>query len=155
MIGGKAVGVRAMIEGVVRITDLLGNETARRWAAPVLGAVTIGLTTYLVLELPKSIPRTVGRRVRASILRGDGTEGELQFVDVHANRISRETRKVLRLASWDLRERFRGAMEERVTEVQSAEEQEKKALGAKEWFECVGKKTGEIRREAKLEAIGA
>ncbi|KAF9005532.1 transmembrane GTPase fzo1 [Cyathus striatus] len=155
MVGGKAIGARAMIEGIVRITDLLGNETARKWAAPVLGAVTIGLTAYFVLELPSSIPRTVGRRVRASILRGDGTEGELQFVDAHASRISRETRKVLRLASWDLRERFHGAMEDRVTEVRSAEELEKKALGAKEWFECVGQKTGKIRDEAKLEAIGA
>ncbi|GLB38178.1 putative TRAFAC class dynamin-like GTPase superfamily, dynamin Fzo YdjA family protein [Lyophyllum shimeji] len=148
MVGGQAVGARGLIEGILRITDLVGNESTRKWAAPVLGAFTIGLTAYLILELPSSIPRTVGRRVRASVVRKDG-EGET-FVDVHVGRVSKETRKVLRLASWDLRERFRGAMEERSREVKGAEEMERKALRAKEWFGDVGRRTGEIRVEANL-----
>ncbi|KAG6919617.1 hypothetical protein DXG01_003481 [Tephrocybe rancida] len=150
MVGGQAVGARGLIEGVLRITDLVGNETTRKWAAPVLGAFTVGLTAYLILELPSSIPRTVGRRVRASVTRKDGvSEGE-SFLDVHAGRVSKETRKVLRLASWDLRERFRGAMEERSKEVKGAEEMERKALRAKEWFGDVGRRTGEIRAGAEL-----
>lgn len=149
MVGGQAIGVRGLIEGVIRVTDLIGNETTRKWAAPVLGAFTIGLTAYLILELPSSIPRTVGRRVRASVVRRDGPDGVL-YVDAHAARISRETRKVLRLASWDLRERFRGAMEERCKEVKGAEETEKRAKRAKEWFGDVGRRTGEIRANAKL-----
>jgi mitofusin len=154
MVGGQALGIRGVIEGIVRVTDLLGNETARKWAAPVVGAVTIGLTAYLILELPSSIPRTVGRRVRASVLsRAD--ERDVHFVDAHAGRVSRETRKVLRLASWDLRERFRGAMEERSKEVKGAEEMERRAVKAKQWFGNVGERTGAIRAEAKLESIGA
>ncbi|KAF9562659.1 transmembrane GTPase fzo1 [Agrocybe pediades] len=154
MVGGQAIGMRSLIEGIVRVTDLLGNETARKWAAPVLGVATIGLTAYVIFELPSSIPRTVGRRVKASVLaRGD--ERDVHFVDAHAGRISRETRKVLRLASWDLRERFRGAMEERSKEVKGAEEMERKSLKAKEWFNGVGQRTGAIREEAKLETIGA
>lgn len=155
MVGGQAVGARAVIEGIVRITDLLSNETARKWAAPIIGAVTLGATAYLILELPASIPRTVGRRIKASIVRGDGTEHEVQFVDAHAERISRETRKVLRLASWDLRERFRNAMEERAKEVKGAEETEKRGLRAKQWFGDVTEKAGEIREHAQLEKIGA
>ncbi|RDB18939.1 Transmembrane GTPase fzo1 [Hypsizygus marmoreus] len=148
MVGGQAIGARGLIEGVLRITDLLGNETTRKWAAPVLGAFTIGFTAYLILELPSSIPRTVGRRVRASVVRKDG-ERET-YVDAHASRISKETRKVLRLASWDLREKFRGALEERSKEVKGAEEMEKKATRAKEWFIDVGRRTGEVRVGAGL-----
>lgn len=148
MVGGQAVGVRGLIEGILRITDLVGNETTRQWAAPVLGAFTIGVTAYFILELPSSIPRTVGRRVRASVVRKD-QDGDA-YVDVHAGRIARETRKVLRLASWDLKERFRGAMEERSKEVKGAEEMEKKALRAQEWFGEVGRRTGEVRSGAKL-----
>ena len=150
MIGGQAIGARAMIEGIVRVTDLLGNETARKWAAPVIGAVTIGLTAYLVLELPSSIPRTVGRRIRGSLVKSCG-EGEEVFVDAHAGRISRETRKVLRLASWDMKERFRGAMEERGKEVAGAEQMEKKARRAREWFGDVEKRTAEVRVGAELD----
>jgi mitofusin 2 len=144
MVGGQALGIRGVIEGIVCVTDLLGNETARKWAAPVVGAVTIGLTAYLILELPSSIPRTVGRRVKASVLTGTD-ERDVHFVDAHAGRVSRETRKVLRLASWDLRERFRGAMEERSKEVKGAEEMEKRAIRAKEWFGSVGERTGAFR----------
>ncbi|KAG6812503.1 hypothetical protein H0H92_002502 [Tricholoma furcatifolium] len=145
MVGSSGIGARSLIEGILRITDLVGNESTRKWAAPILGAATIGLTAYLILELPSSIPRTVGRRVRASVIRKDcSSEGEL-FVDLHAGRVGKETRKVLRLASWDLRERFRGAMEERSREVKGAEEMEKKALRAKEWFGDVGQRTAEIR----------
>jgi mitofusin len=154
MVGGQALGIRGVIEGIVRVTDLLGNETAQKWAAPVIGACTIGLTAYLILELPSSIPRTVGRRVKASVLaRAD--ERDVHFVDAHALRVSRETRTVLRLASWDLRERFRGAMEDRSKEVKGAEELEKKSLRAMEWFSGVTEKTANIRAEAKLESIGA
>jgi len=61
----------------------LGKETAKKWAAPVVGAVTMGLTAYLIFELPSSIPRTVGRRVKASVLvRAD--ERDVHFVDAHA-----------------------------------------------------------------------
>jgi len=154
MVGGQAIGVRGVVEGIVRVTDLIGNETARKWVAPVIGAVTVGLTAYLILELPSSIPRTVGRRVKASVLsRSD--ERDVHFVDAHAGRVSRETRKVLRLASWDLKERFRGAMEERSREVKGAEEMERRSLKAKEWFGDVTERTTKIRVDAKLETIGA
>ncbi|KAJ7600288.1 transmembrane GTPase fzo1 [Mycena floridula] len=149
MVGGQAVGARALIEGIVRVTDIFGNESTRKWVAPVLGAVTIGLTAYLILELPNSIPKTVGRRVRAAVARADGEE-EDAFVNGQAVRISRETRKVLRLASWDLKEKFRGAMETRGKEVKVAEEIEKKATRAKEYFGQVVERTEMARVLATL-----
>jgi mitofusin len=152
MIGGQAVGVRAFVEGAVRIANVFSNEAARKWAAPVLGAFIIGATTYFVLELPSSVPRTIGRRIRKSLVKPEArteTQKEL-FVDAHAARVARETRKVLRLASWDLRERFRVAMDERSQEVQSAEETERCAILAKEWFTEVGQKTTDIREQAGL-----
>ncbi len=154
MMGSQAIGLRGFVEGIVRITDLLGNETVQKWAAPVLGATTIGLTAYLILDLPQSIPRTVGRRVRASVLSQFG-EQEVHFVDAHASRVSRETRKVLRMASWDLKERYRNATEVRTREVKGAEEKETRAFKAKEWFSDVGRRTRKIRVDAKLERIGA
>ena len=154
MVGGQAIGARGIIEGIIRVTDLFGNQSARTWAVPVLGACTLGLATYFILELPASIPRTVGRRIKASIVTRSG-EREVDFIDAHAGRVSRETRKVLRLASWDLRERFRNAMEERSKEVKGAEEMEQRSLRAKEWFGNVAEKTAGIRETAKLESIGA
>ncbi|KAI0292651.1 hypothetical protein B0F90DRAFT_1645124 [Multifurca ochricompacta] len=155
MVGGQAVGARAFIEGAVRIVDVFSNENTRVWAAPVLGAVVIGAATYFVLELPNSIPRTVGRRIRQSLTKspaGQGPRDEL-FIDAHASRVARETRKVLRLASWDLKERFRVAMDERSREVRGSEDMERRAIRAKEWFTEVGQRTAEIREEAGLASM--
>lgn len=154
MVGGNAIGVRGAIEGVMRVIDLFGNEGARKWAAPVIGAVTIGVTAYFILELPSTIPKTIGRRIKVALVKSDAhTSDDDTFVNAHASRVSRETRKVLRLASWDLRTRFRDAMEERGKEVKGAEEMEKKARKAMEYFHRVGKQSGDIRETAGLVSI--
>ena len=152
MIGGQAVGVRAFVEGAVRVADVLSHESTRKWAAPVLGAFILGATTYFVLELPSSVPRTVGRRIRNSLVKPESSQGlqEERFTDAHAARVARETRKVLRLASWDLRERFRVALDERSREVRGAEEMEGRAARAKEWFTTVRQRTADIREETGL-----
>lgn len=100
MVGSQAIGVRGLVKGVLRITNLLGKKMAWKWSVPVLGMFTIRFTVYLVLELLSSILWTVGRWVRTS----------------------HETLKVLRLASWDPRGKFRRAMKEQGKEVKVAEE---------------------------------
>ncbi|KAI0927489.1 hypothetical protein AcV5_008017 [Taiwanofungus camphoratus] len=145
MVGGKALGARGLIEGIVRVWDLVENETARKWAAPVIGAVTIGLSVYFILELPSTIPRTIGRRIKATLAKGDDEKLTETFVDAHALRVSSETRKVLRLASFDLRDHFRRAMEETAREVHGAEDKERIAKKAVEYFLEVQRRTGNVR----------
>ena len=84
MVGGQAIGARARIEGIVRVTDLLGSEMARESAVPAIDApVTIRLTDYFVCELPNSIARTVGREFgcRTRWARGEGGEGDEECVE--------------------------------------------------------------------------
>lgn len=151
MIGGQAIGIRAFVESAVRIADVLSHENARSWAAPAFGAIVMGATAYFVLELPSSVPRTVGRRIRNSLIKPElGTQEEPLFVDAQAARVARETRKVLRLAAWDLKERLRVATEERSREVRGAEDMERRAVRAKEWFATVGKRTADIREQTGM-----
>ncbi|TFK48738.1 hypothetical protein OE88DRAFT_1634157 [Heliocybe sulcata] len=152
VVGGKTLGVRSLIEGVVRLSEVMHNETARKWAAPVIGAVAIGATAYFILELPSTIPRTIGRRIRSSLVKNEGREDEM-FVDAHATRISRETRKVLRLASWDLKERFRAAMDERGKEVKDAEEMERRAKKALDYFLELSSRTGEVKEKVQSAVV--
>ncbi|KXN82826.1 Transmembrane GTPase fzo1 [Leucoagaricus sp. SymC.cos] len=171
MVGGQAIGARGLIEGILRLGDLLSNESSRKWLGPVLGVTTIGLGVYLVFELPSNIPRTIGRRVRSQVLRSHHSEQQQRkristyvdgvqlsssssltvttrgsgFIDPHAERVSKETRKVLKIASWQLREKFRDALEERQKEVKGSEDMERRAESALKWFEDVGRKADEIR----------
>lgn len=145
VVGGKALGPRAIVEGLVRISDFFSSENTRKWIAPVVGAVTLGLTVYFVMDLPQTVPRNIGRRIKHSLADASDPTGRGQFVEAHSTRVSKETRKVLRLASWDLRERFRVAMEERGKEVKTAEELEENALRAIEFFGEMTNRTELIR----------
>ena len=151
LVGGKAIGARSVIEGIVRVSDLFGNESSRKWAGPILGAIAICATGYYIMELPSTIPRTIGRRIHASLIKVH--EDEETYVDEHALRISQETRKVLRLASWDLRERFRKAMDEANKDVKTAEELEKNAQKAVEDFNNIQQKTAGVRENAQLASL--
>jgi len=152
MIGGQAVGVRAFVEGAVRVMDILSNESARKWAAPVFGAIVLGTTTYLILDLPSSVPRTIGRRIQSSLVKPGSSQvsADERFVDAHAARVGRETRKVLRLASWDVKERFHTALDDCSREVRGAEQMERCAVLAKEWFTTVVQRTTDIREKTGL-----
>jgi len=145
VVGGKALGPRAIVESLVRISDFISNENTRKWIAPVVGVVTLGLTVYFVMDLPQTIPRNVGRRIKHSLSDSADPSGRGQFVEMHAARVGKESRKVLRLASWDLRERFRVAMEERGKEVKTAEELEQNALRAIEFFGEMSVRTEGVR----------
>lgn len=68
-----------------------------------------------------------------------------------ADRIASETRKVLRLAGWDLRERFRAALEKTEQERKQIEGTRDKATNALEWFGNFAN-TLEIE-EAKVRAV--
>jgi len=149
MIGGQALGIRGLIEGVVRVTDLLSNENARKWVAPIVGAAAIGMTWYVILELPSTVPRTIGRRIKKS-LKDAAASGESEdWVEVNAERVGRETRKVLRLASWDLKQRIATAIDERAKEVKTAEDVERKSKKAVDWFGQARERTGQVLEQVQ------
>lgn len=148
LVGGKTLGVSTIIEGAVRISDIFSNESSRRWVAPVLGAAALGLTVYLVIELPSSVPRTVGRRIRSSLIAPD-TSGAT-FVSVQSARVARETRKVLRMAAYEQRERFKSAMDACEKEVEGAEKCERTSEGALNMFNELQARTETVRAEVAM-----
>lgn len=104
----------------------------------------VGLGVYLVIDLPRAVPRNVGRRLRrrldasASSPSPDGTPrpaAATSWADAESNRIAKETRKVLRLAGWDLRERFRSALESAQTEQDDARDSLRAAKEASRWLD--------------------
>lgn len=151
MAGGKTMAIRTIFESAVHLSELASSPVVRKWAGPALGVLVVGAVAYVVYELPRSIPRNVGRHIRASLLAGAADEGEeTPFHQAEAQRIGREVRKVMRLAAWDLRERFRGALESRTEIVRENEEAARRASGAIEWFGQVDSRVEGIRSQLGL-----
>ena len=148
MVGGKAMGVQSLVGSAMSLSDVVGSPSARKWAAPVAGAAVLGFTVYVIYDLPRSIPRNVGRHLQASLIAVEnGNDSGVSFATEQVNRMSKETRKVIRLASWDLREKFKGAMESKGNVVKENEVLRRKAEKALEWFGQVENTVDVIRGE--------
>ncbi|WVQ93330.1 hypothetical protein IAU59_000398 [Kwoniella sp. CBS 9459] len=153
MISGKTLGLRAVVEGIVHFSDFVSNPATRRWVGPIVGVCTVGAIAYVIYDLPRSIPRNVGRHLQSTLSVSSGTPGDdanVPFSDAQAARVGKEVRKVMRLAAWDLRERFRAAVEARGEAVKASEEMERRAVKALKWFEDVEKKVENIREEVGI-----
>jgi len=132
MIGSQMIGLKGALDSIARVCDVLGSKQAREWVAPVIAVLTVGLGAYLVYDLPRALPRNIGRKLTHSL--SSPTAPPTTFATAHSDRISRESRKVLRLAGWDLRERFRAALEKSAGERREVEANLKRAEGALEWL---------------------
>lgn len=76
-----------------------------------------------------------------------GIAPSIGFTDFHEQRMSREVRKVLRLAGWDLQERFRVALAQRRGVVERLEGQEVKSREAIVWFGEASEKVEAVREK--------
>lgn len=104
-------------------------------------SAAVGLAVYVVIDLPRAIPYNIGRKLLHSLSSSSDASAPItSFSLAHSDRIARETRKVLRLAGWDLRERFRAALEKSTAERKEVELKISKAEGALTWLEDFGDK---------------
>jgi len=147
-LSGKALGINTLIDGIVRISDLASNPMARKWAGPVIGAITLGTVAYIIYDLPQSIPRNVGRSIQTTLLTSSGQSGDnelIPFAEYQSQRMGKESRKVMRLLAWDTRERFNGAVNSRRELVKESERIEKAAKESVEFHDAVQTRVGVIR----------
>ncbi|GAA5881227.1 hypothetical protein JCM16303_004853 [Sporobolomyces ruberrimus] len=139
MVGSRVIGIKGTMESLNKIVQLVGSKTARKWAGPVIGVLSVGLVVYVIVDLPRAIPRNIGRKLQLSL---SSTPDSLSpqsppvtFSTAHSDRIARETRKVLRLAGWDLRERFRAALDQSAAERKQVEGTVSRCEGALKFLE--------------------
>lgn len=159
LIGGHALSAKTFAQAFVRLTDILGSRSVRRWAGPVLLLVGAGVMAWVVSDLPNAVPRNVGRSLKKELCSGVGVvqlpgnspallrNSSNVFATMHSMRTMREVRKVLRLASWDIQEKFRVAISQRRAEVSKAEAQEKLADAAIEWLTQTAARSAAIQSE--------
>ncbi|SDA01442.1 BZ3500_MvSof-1268-A1-R1_Chr10-1g02670 [Microbotryum saponariae] len=165
MLGSRVIGVKGTMDSITRIFEVLGSDKAKKWAAPILGLITVGFVTYVIIDLPRAIPRNIGRKLQASLASSDAlvsapsspsaptaaTQPPVTFASAHSERIARETRKVLRLAGWDLRERFRAALDQSAAERKEVESTVSKAEGALKWLAEFENKVAQ--EDSKVESV--
>jgi len=102
---------------------------------PNLSFTAVGLALYIVSDLPRAIPHNIGRKLHLSLTDSASSGITSSYASNESERISKEVRKVMRLAGWDLRERFRAALESSEKDRREVEGKLEKAREALEFLE--------------------
>lgn len=84
-----------------------------------------------MVDIPRAVTLNIGRKIQSSL----DQPQRPTFASLESDRISKESRKVLRLASWELREQFRAAFEKSQRECAEVEGQRVQSEHALEWLE--------------------
>ncbi|CAH7684782.1 hypothetical protein PPACK8108_LOCUS19208 [Phakopsora pachyrhizi] len=155
LFGTGVTGGRALVEALVKVAEVAGSKSARKWTGTAFAVMTIGFGIYLITDIPRAIPRNIGKKLEKELNESvskseDGLGGD--WVEYEVNRMTKETRKVVRLAGWDLRQRFRSALEEASLETSGARDEISKAVEVEAWLKDF---EGEIEVVlSKVEGIG-
>ncbi|KAG8992194.1 mitofusin [Tulasnella sp. 427] len=160
MAGGSTVGLRSMLEGLAHIGDAIGNEETRKWIVPALGVAALGVGAYVAVELPRTIPKSIGCQIKSSLkaseldqyLHTNLVTPQPGFVEGHAQRIAKETRKVVRLATWDTKARAAKAYDEKRGEEKLAQGTIARAEGANRFFDFTEMRVDVVREKIGVEA---
>ena len=148
LINGKTVGVQSLVQSAIRLVDFASTPAARKWAGPIIGAITLGSIAYIVYELPRSVPRNVGRHIAETLQISSGMQGDAEsvpFVEAVSQRVGKEVRHVMRVVAYDMQRKYNEAVDKRAQIVKASEEDERKAKAALEHFAGVENKVEEIR----------
>lgn len=104
----------------------------------------MGFGIYLITDIPRAIPQNIGRKLERELdllsntSSPDSNKSSTSWIESEVNRLTKETRKVVRLAGWDLKQRFKTALEEAGEETEGARNEIEKAVEAIGWLEGFG-----------------
>ncbi|KAG0150472.1 hypothetical protein CROQUDRAFT_38205 [Cronartium quercuum f. sp. fusiforme G11] len=149
LFGTGVAGGRAFVEGLVKLTEILGTKGARKWTGAAIGVMTIGFGIYLINDIPRAIPQNIGKKLERELndlsKTSSSSSNDTTWVDSEVDRLTKETRKVIRLAAFDLRSRFKTALEEVEIETEGAKSEIKKAIEAIKWLESFGEEVSGLK----------
>lgn len=127
LFGTGVTGGRAFVEALVKLSEIAGSKGFRKWTGTAVAIMSVGFGIYLILDIPRAIPRNIGKKLERELnemicqgsLSHNGNQKnelatewqEVKWIDYEIDRLTKETRKVVRLTGFELREKFRASFE--------------------------------------------
>lgn len=133
--GSQLFGVSSWFDRIWKAANILGVRNTRKLIFPILALAVVAGGAFVVSDVPNAIPRKLAKKLKREL-------AEMDYVHINSERISKESRKVLKFPSEDLRSGF-----QRRIERQGRSLEEKKAV--KKESEVALKYFGNIVRDAR------
>ncbi|KAA1066215.1 mitofusin [Puccinia graminis f. sp. tritici] len=149
---------RVFVDALVKLSELAGTKGFRKWTGTIVAVISVGFGVYLIMDIPRAIPRNIGKKLErelnemihsssiSSIQRGvrkgevAGVSDEhpelreIRWMDYELDRMAKETRKVVRLTGFDLREKFRSCFEKISAQTSQAQVDLEHAMDVQAWL---------------------
>ncbi|TGZ84747.1 hypothetical protein EX30DRAFT_367889 [Ascodesmis nigricans] len=138
----QIVGIQSWFDGVWKATNLIGVRNTRKLIIPAIALAAAAGAYFVISDIPNAVPRKLAKKIRQQL-------AEIDYVHVNADRIGKETRKVLKFPAEDLRSGFQRSIEKQGQTVEETKKTMKESEVAIKYF-------GNLLREAKAQrgAVG-
>ncbi|KAF3902861.1 hypothetical protein AA313_de0207755 [Arthrobotrys entomopaga] len=100
----RMFGFSSWVDGVVQATNIVGIRNAKRLIIPAIIAGIGAAAYWLVSDVQNAIPKKLAKKIKREL-------AEMDYVHQNSERISKETRKVLRFPAEELRSGFQKNIE--------------------------------------------
>lgn len=129
---GQLIRSTDIARSVFTFTQMLDSQMLKKLVVPALVVGALAGIAYVVRDIPYAIPRNVSRKLRAEI-------EDMNYVDLNAQRISKECRKVLKYPAQDVRNGFQSKVEEQARKKEEYTKTAKEIDGSCKFFKKLHK----------------
>ncbi|ORY04835.1 hypothetical protein K493DRAFT_311224 [Basidiobolus meristosporus CBS 931.73] len=131
MILGKYIGYQKLFTSFLDMGSSIGFQPRRwGWLSVVVGA---GAVYFIVSDMRHVVERKIANKIRDNVRKTNYVHNQVQ-------RITKESRNILRMSSWDLQTRFQNAVKVQEEKRLQQTMKQKAAVEAKEYFGTLSKK---------------
>ncbi|KAK9768096.1 mitofusin [Basidiobolus ranarum] len=131
MILGKYIGYQKMFSSFLDMGNSVGLQPKRwGWLSVIVGA---GAVYFIISDMRYVVERKIANKIRDSVRKTNYVHSQVQ-------RITKESRNILRMSSWDLQTRFQNAVKVQEEQRQQQTNKQKAAIEAKEYFKSLSSK---------------
>lgn len=96
VVGGRLFGGFSWVDGALSAAKIVGSQNLRSLIIPGVVAAALAAGTYVVLQIPRSLPHRISTKISHQL-------HAIDYVHSNSTRISSESRKVLRIPADKLR----------------------------------------------------
>lgn len=139
MLASGVYGYHKLASQLLSVGNRVGVENIAKAGFIILGMAGLGSLTYAITNMKYCIERKVTQKVRRHLR-------DIEYVDANVNRISKNTRRSLRVVLWDFHNQFSKTFDNSVKRRAEQEHEQRMAEDAREFFESISKRSQELRK---------
>lgn len=138
-LGGRALGGVGWVDGVFGAAKIMGSKNLRSMIVPGIVLTALLTTTYLLSQIPTTLPPRLARKLSATL-------SSIDYTHLNADRISSQVRTVLRIPTQTLNVALAQEVEQLGRRKEDVSKVKRESSVASKYFSNLCRESAEARR---------